>query len=507
MGGLQMSSEDLRSWLKLLKANGELVEIEEEVDWKFEMGCLIRRIFDISGGGPAVLFKNIKGYKNKTGRKFFAGSFSSYKRIAMAMGLAPQTPYQDIVSEYIKKTENYIPPIVVSQGPCKEVIHKDKDVDLLNFPVPHLNPFDGGRYMGTFHLVVTKDPETGIQNVGMYRMMVNDRNHLGALLIPIQHWGVHFAKYTSKRRKMPVAICFGPPQIVLLTAMAKFQHPPDEFAYAGGLAGEAIKLSKCETVDLEVPAESEIILEGLMDFDPSTFRFEGPFSEYMGYMAGKPTKRPVVEVRCITHREDPILQGTLEGRCVPGANEDHHCMSIVNAAYAYRLLKNYNIDVVGAFAPLGATGCNKVIIAIRQHRQGEAMQIASLLWGAFGFFKEVVIVDEDIDVCNPNMVEFAIATRVDPIDDIRIVDGFPGIPLDPRISPSEKESWMGGGRWSKVCIDATRPFTWPPQKSWGERKFPPVQHWPDEIENMVDSKWKKYGLGNYTLPPRWNNTY
>lgn len=505
-----MSSIDLKGWLELLKRNGELVEIEEEVDWKFEMGCLIRRIFDIPGGGPAVLFKNIKDYRDKEGRKFFAGSFSSYRRIALSMGLSPETPYKDIVFEYIKRIENPISPVLVSSGPCKEIIRKTNEIDLLCFPVPHFHPLDRNRYMGTFHLVVTKDPATGVQNVGMYRMMVHDQNHLGTLFLSRQDWEIHYKKWGVRGEKMPIAICFGPPQIVLLTAFAKLEHPPDEYTYAGGLAGEPIRLVKCETVDLEVPAESEIVLEGHVDLDPSTFRLEGPFGEYMGYMGGKPAMRPVVEINCITHRKDPILQGTLEGRCVPGANEDHFGTSIITAAYAYRLLKEHKIDVVGVCAPLGANGYNKVIVGIRQQRQGEAMQVASLLWGSemsFFHFKEVIVVDEDIDVYNPNMVEFAVATRVDPIHDIKIVDGFPGMPLDPRIHPSEKEHWMGGGRWSRIFIDATRPFTWPAEEAWGGRRFPPVQHWPDEIEDIIDAKWKKYGLGDYPLPSRWKNTY
>jgi UbiD family decarboxylase len=505
-----MSAVDLGAWIQLLNNSGHLVEIDEEVDWKFEIGCIIRRIFDIRGGGPAVLFNNIKGYRNKVGRKFFAGSFSSYQRIAMIMGLPPETCYQELVSAYLRGVDNPIPPVRVKSGPCKEVIRKNKRVDLLSFPVPHLHPLDGGRFMGTFHLVVTKDPETGLQNVGMYRMMVHDRNHLGTLFLSRQDWEIHSRKWQDRGKKMPIAVCFGPPQITLLTAMAKLDHPPDEFSYAGGMVGEAIELVQCETVDLEVPAQSEIVLEGFVDMDPESFRLEGPFGEYMGYMAGNAVMRPVVEVRCITHREDPILQGTLEGRCVPGANEDHYGASIITAGYAQRLLKAHNIAVVAVAAPLGAHGFNKVIVSIRQQRQGEAMQIASLLWGSrasFFRFKEVVVVDEDIDVYNPDMVEFAVATRVDPVHDITVVDGFPGIPLDPRIPPAEKQPWMGGGRWSRVCIDATRPFTWPALEEWGGKRFPPVQHWPKELEDMVDAKWKKYGLGNYPLPPRWQNTY
>ena len=501
---------DLRSWLELLKTHGELVEIDEEVDWKFEMGCLLRRIYDIPGGGPAVLFKNIKGYRDAVGRKFFAGSFSSFRRLAMVMGLPPDSHYKDTVLKYAKGIEHPFHPVLVNDGLCKEVIRKDKEIDLLGFPVPHLHPNDGGRYMGTFQLVVTKDPETGVQNVGLYRMMVHDQTHLGTtLLYSKQHWEFHFEKWTARGKKMPIAICFGPPQITLITAVSKLDHPPDEFAYAGGIAGEPVKLVKCETIDVDVPAECEIVLEGYVDFDPSTFRPEGPFGEYMGYLSGLPGKRPVIEIHCITHRKDPILQGTLEGRCAPGASENHYSASILSSAYAYRLLKQHKIDVVGAFAPLGAAGYNKLIIAIRQQRQGEAMQAASLLWGSdasFMRFKEVIVVDEDIDVYNPAMVEFALTTRVEPSRDIKIVGGFPGLPTDPSIPPSEKDPWTGI-RWSRVCIDATRPLYFPVLESWGGRRFPPVQHWPQEIENIVDNKWQKYGLGKYPLPPRWRYTY
>ena len=505
-----MPSNDLRDWLQTLRDHGQLIEIEEEVDWKYEMGCLIRRIFDIPGGGPAVLFKKIKGYRNKTGKKFFTASLSSYQRIALSMGLPPNTSYRDLIFAYIKGIEKPIDPALVKKGTCKEIIKKGKDVNLLDFPVPHLHPLDGGRYMGTFQLVVTRDPETGLQNVGIYRMVVHDRNHLGTLFLSRQDWEIHFRKWGAKGKKMPVSICFGPPQITLMTAMAKLDHPPDEFAYAGGLAGKPMKLIKCETNDLQVPADSEIVLEGYIDFEPGSFKMEGPFGEYMGYMAGKPSPKPVVKIECVTHRKDPILQGTLEGRSVPGANEDHYTASIFTAVYAYQLLKQHKFNVIAVSAPLAANGFNKVIISLKQLRQGEAMQAASLLWGcgaSFFRFKEVVVVDEDIDVYNPDMVDFAIATRVDPVNDIKIVDGFPGIPLDPRIPPAEKQPWMGGGRWSRVLIDATRPFTWPAEEGWGGRRFPPVQHWPKEVEDLVDSKWKKYGLNKYPRPSRWENKY
>jgi 4-hydroxy-3-polyprenylbenzoate decarboxylase len=500
----------MRQWLKILKKHGELLEITEEVDWKYEMGCLIRRIIDIPGGGPAVLFKNIKGYQDTVGKEYFTCSFSSFKRIALALGLPPEASYRDIYHKYLKGMTNPIPPVMVDDGPCKEVIKKGEDVDILSFPSPHFHPDDGGQYIGTFHLVVSKDYDTGVSNVGMYRMMVHDRNTVGALLLSSQDWEIHLRKWTESGRKMPLALCLGPPQTVLLTALASLEHPPDEYAVSGGLAGEAIKLVKCETLDLEVPADCEVVLEGHVNGDPNSFRSEGPLGEYMGYMTGGPSPKPVVEIDCMTHRKDPIHQGSLEGRCVPGAPEDHHCAAIFSAAHAFDLLRKNKVDVIDVHAPLGSNGYNKVIVAIRQHRRGEATQVASLLWGSpasFIRYKEVVVVDEDIDVQNPALVEFAITTRCDPANDITIVDNTPAIPLCPRIHPTEKERFMGAGRWARMCIDATRPFDWRPEEAWGGRRFPPVQHWPDEIEDVVEDKWEKYGLGGYFLPPRWKMTY
>ncbi len=138
------------------------------------------------------------------------------------------------------------------------------------------------------------------------------------------------------------------------------------------------------------------------------------------------------------------------------------------------------------------------------------MRVASIIWGmkaGFLCFKHVIVVDEDIDVYNPNMVEFAIASRVNAAEDLKIFDGFSGSPLDPRIPPEDKAPWMVLGKWARMLVDATRPFHWAPRELWEGRKFPPVQVWPEEIEDTVDRKWEKYGLGDYEKPSRWNSTY
>ena len=505
-----MSSQSLRDWLSLLRQHGELLEIEEEVHWKYELACLTRRIVDLPGGAPAVLFKNITDHHHTVSKEFFCNSLASYKRIAMAMGLPPESTYRDIVDGYLPALNNTIPPVTVDAAPCHEVVVQGDDVDILQFPTPHFHPTDGGRYIGTFHLTITKDIDTGIPNLGLYRHMIHDRNHVGGFPIKGADWEMHLRKWKERDGKMPVAICFGVPQTLLFTALSFIDHPPDELSVAGGILGEAVELVKCKTIDLEVPAESEIVLEGYIDDNPENFRMEGPFGEVLGYLDNEPGLKPVIEINCITHRKNPILQGSLEGRCVPGAPDDHQCGSIFSAVYAINLLRKNKIDVVDAHAPVGAIGCFKVIVAIRQHHRGEALRVANALWGSapgFGRFKEVVVVDEDIDVHNPNLVDFAIATRVDPIEDITIIDNTSGIPLDPRIHPSEKQPYMFAGRWSRVCIDALRPFHWAPVEAWGGRKYPPVQHWPDEIEDLIDSKWEQYGLGSYPMPPRWKMTY
>ena len=289
-----------------------------------------------------------------------------------------------------------IEPETVAMGPCKEVILADEGADVLQLPVPLWQALDGGRYIGTWHGVVTRDPDTGWLNAGMYRTMVHDSRRLGILLARDQHIGQHFQKYRRMKKAMPVAIVIGTDPVLPLSYLAPLPVQKDEYAFAGGLRGEPVKLVRCETADLQVPATAEIVIEG--EIRPDERQDEGPFGEWMGHYGGEAGPRPVIRVSCITHRHDPVFRGTLEGRPV---NEDHVCTSIMLSALAYDFLtETLGITGVrGVHFPAAAGGWGMAIISLDQGYPGHARTAAHALFAgkAGAFVKTVLVVDEDID--------------------------------------------------------------------------------------------------------------
>jgi len=293
-----MPYKDLREFIDRLRSEEELIEVSVEVDWKYEIGGIVRKNLDLKG--PALLFKKIKDYHTP----FFTCGVSTYPRLSLALGLSEHEPIEEIISEFRKRIKNPVKPQKVVAGPCKENIIKGDEIDLLSFPVPLWQERDGGRYIGTWHGVITKDPETGGTNAGMYRTMIQERRTLGILIARDQHIGLHYEKYRKMNRPMPVVIVSGMDPVLPLAFLTPFPAHMDEYDFAGGLRGEAVNLVKCETIDLEVPASAEIVIEGEIPLKER--KMEGPFGEWMGHYGGKPRPRPVIHVHCITHRNDPI---------------------------------------------------------------------------------------------------------------------------------------------------------------------------------------------------------
>lgn len=410
----------LRGFIDQLFRYDEIAVVNEEVDTDLEIGAITRRTFDLQG--PALLFTNIKGYPPTY--RFFTGMVSTYRRYAIALGLDPQTPLKNIIREYYERIKHPIPPEEVNSGPCKENKMVGDDVDLLSFPVPKWNPKDGGKYIGTFGCVITKDPETGWVNMGVYRMMIHDRRSTGMFIVPAQHIGYHFSKYRRLNKPMPVAVAIGVDPVVVLAACGRFPFNVNELTMAGALGKQPVRVVKCETVDLEVPADSEIVLEGYVE--PGKTKPEGPFGEYIGYYAGGVQERPVFEVKCITYRNNPINTGTLEGKPIV---EDHIIMSIGNSALSRRAL----IDELGipgvvdiAYHPWSPSNHLVVIATDGNPYPGHDKHVASALWGTkVGAGADwVIIVNKDIDITNLNEVIWAMCTRCKPDRDITIIPNF-----------------------------------------------------------------------------------
>lgn len=492
--GGPMAHQDLRDWIATIEERGQLKRIQAEVDWDEEIGGIAQRVFDMKERCPALLFENIKDYHKGPCTKLFTASLATYGRIALMLGLPQDTPVKEIIQTVRQSARNPIKPLLLNDGPCKEHIKKGDEVNILEFPVPKWHALDGGRYINTFGGVVTKDPAKGWTNVGIYRGMVIDKQTVAWSLLSGKHWGVHYHEYRTLGKPMPVAVIFGWDPVLPFTAGAPHPAGVSEYEVMGALRGKPVELVKCETVDLEVPASAEIVLEGFIPIEKESYQMEGPFGEFTGYYAGVPSRKPVMKVSCITHRQDPIYQGTQEG---PPPNEDSLCSSINLAALGWEALQRMGIPgITDVFCPPSVGLGTTVRVQINKRYQGHAKQVAACLWSATTtHFKNVLVVDEDIDIHDPNSMEWAIAYRVDPKEDLIVFPGAQGSPLDPSSDPRCQDTTIfGGGRWNRLLVDATKTWRWGLQKEWGGKRFPPKVEVRAEIQKKVSERWKEYGF-------------
>jgi 4-hydroxy-3-polyprenylbenzoate decarboxylase len=480
---------DLRDFLKLLEKHGEVQRIREAVDWNLEMGAIVRRCYDL--GAPAALFEKVKGYP-KGFRALGApmgpsgkSGHSLYARTALALGLRPDTPVKEIMDFYLKRKEKPIKPKTVKNGPCKENVLLDKDVDLLKFPVPLIHGGDGGRYIGTWHTVITKDPDSTWVNWGMYRLMIHDRNTLGCLFPMQQHIGQMYQKYEAKNQPMPAAVAIGGQPVIPIVSCAQLPPYVNEVEIAGALQGAPISLVKCETIDLKVPATAEIILEG--EVLPHKRKVEGPFGEYMGYEAGKSSPKPIFKVNAITHRNDPILPFSNMGMPV---HESQTTTALVKGAEIYAELSKLGLPVKGVFCPPYAVG-HMAVVSTEIPFVNFAKRVAHAVWatkpGLFTYY--IVVVEPDVDPTDMDEVLHAITTKCHPVNGIHPVPHIPGFPVLLPFLPA-KERLIGDA--AGVLFDCTWPKDWPaeavPVKATLENL------WPEKVREKVLDKWEKYGF-------------
>ena len=495
-----MGFMDLRQWIDRLDKEGELRRITAEVHWDRELGAVARRVLEKKG--PALLFENITDYRRGRCTRLFTGGLGTRARLAMALGLSRDVPNEQIVQYVMHKNGERRPPVVLRTGPVKEHIVRGQAIDQTEFPVPRWHYLEGGRYIHTFSCVVTRDPDTRVMNVGIYRGMIGRRDTSPMLLIKGgQHWGQHFVKYAARGEPMPVACVIGWDPLMGFLAGSPIPAGVCEWDVLGGYHDEPAELVRCETVDLEVPASAEIVIEGTISDDPSTYEMEGPFGEFTGYVSDVPTPRPTIRVTCITHRTDPIFRGSLEGT-LPGSNSENSVMSSVQrAAIAWNILKSAGIPGVrDVYVHPISNGVN-IVVQITKHYQGQPKQIAAALWGnaaAQYRYKHVFVVEDDIDPSSYEQIDWAIAHRVNAGEDgIVIFPGIFGSPIDPSTPYADRDvSRLGTGLWNRVLIDATRSWKLDRRTEWGNERFPPTVRPAPEDEARVRERWHEYGLGD-----------
>ncbi len=477
-----MAFEDLRDFIAALEKQKEAVSIAQEVDWNLEAGAILRRTYEL--GLPAPFFQRIKGYPE--GYRMFGGTLGTHRRLALAWGLDPKTNYRDLMEFYLGKKDKTIKPILVKDAPCKENIHIGEDVDLLEFPAPMLHDGDGGRYLCSWHCNISKDPDTGWVNWGMYRAMILTKNTMAGLVEPHKHIGYHhLRKYEPRDEPMPVAIAIGTDPISSLMALSAVPPGVDEVDIAGALQGKPTKLVKCETIDLEVPATSEIVIEA--EIWPKERAWEGPFGEYTGYRASPRDKRPVYRVKAITHRTNPILTVSCMG--VPIDDNDAP-VSVTHGAEILQELRTKGQPVVDLCLYPECAGL-LLAVSIKPTEANIAQRIAHIVWGTFPGrnIPYVIVLDDDIDPQNMPQVMHALASKCHPYRGIKRLEHTVGHSLLPFSNRYERLNRLG----SKAYFDCTWPLDWDPSIAVPPRaSFDKI--YPKELQEHVVKNWKSYGF-------------
>ncbi len=477
-----MGFMDMREWMSLLEKAGELRRVTAEVNWDREIGAVARRVLEKKG--PALLFENIKGYGSGRCTRLFVSGLGARSRLALALGFPREVANRELVQHVMKKNRETIAPVVVATGPVKECIIRGDAIDQTEFPVPKWHHLEGGRYIHTFSGIVTRDPDAPF-----------------LLIKGGQHWGAHFVKWAARKEPMPVACVIGWDPIMPFLAGSPVAPGVCEWDVMGAYRSEPAQLVRCETVDLEVPASAEIVIEGTISDDPTTYETEGPFGEFTGYVSDLPTPRPTMKITCITHRRDPIFRGSLEGT-LPGSYSENSVMSSVQrAAIAWNILNGAGIPgILDVYAPPITNGVN-IRVQIKKHYQGQPKQIAAALWGnsaAQYRYKHVIVVEEDIGPADDEQVEWALAHRVNAGEGgVVIFPGIFGSPIDPSTPLEDRDvAQLGTGLWNRMLIDATRSWKNPRRPEWGDERFPPTVRPSPDDEARVNARWSEYGLGD-----------
>ncbi len=519
-----MAYDDLREWIAALERAGELRRIRAEVDPILEITEITDRTSksrlgkNNASGGPALLFENVKGY---AGSQVLINQFGSAQRMNLALGVDTLDEVAERIRSFmdVKSPQGFLDkvkmlpmlaemgkffPKTVSTAPCKEVI-KRSDFSLLDFPILQCWPKDAGRFI-TLPCVVTRDPKTGKRNVGMYRMQVYDANtagmHWQRQKVGAEHYrermraaagnpgspsaavdvmartsgGSQLPKTGLPAGRMDVAVAIGTDPALTFSAIVPAPPDVEEYLIAGFLRQKPVELVKCESVDLEVPATAEIILEGYVNLDE--LRTEGPFGDHTGFYSLEDLY-PVFHVTCITHRRNPIYSTTIVGK---PPMEDGWMGKAVERIFL-PLMKLTIPEIVDINLPIEGVFHNLMIVSIKKSYPGQARKVMNAIWslGQAMFTKCVVVVDQDVNVQDIGEVTLKALNHIDPERDIQFTLG----PVDSLDHASRLPNYG-----SKMGIDATR--------KWPAEGF--TRPWPDEIlmdektKALVDRKWKELGI-------------
>ncbi len=484
-----MKYKDLRDFIRFLEQKGDLKRITTPVSCELEIAEICDRV--VKQGGPALLFDNVEGYDIPV----LINMYGTEQRMAWALGVeklddlvgrirellgmvqgAPEGIMEKLRTVgQLARVASYQPRSVGS-APCQEVVHTGTSIDLNSFPILKCWPMDAGRYI-TLPMVITKDPDTGSRNVGMYRIQVYD-NRTAAM-----HWQTHKVGTSHLRssarqglERLEVAVALGGDPASIWTGSAPLPPGMDEIMVAGFLREEGVEMVKARSIDLEVPAQAEIIIEGYIV--PGEEAIEGPFGDHTGYYSMADTY-PVFHVTCITHRQRPIYPTIIVGR---PPMEDYFMGKVTERVFL-PIIQTILPEVVDMNMPAEGVFHNLVIVSVRKEYPGHAQKVMYGLWGMglMSLAKAIVVVDAHVNVHDLSEVAWRVTNNMDPAQDILFATG----PLDDldHASPTPKFG-------SKIGIDATNKGP----MDGRSREWPPDIVMAPEVIALVDRKWAEYGL-------------
>ncbi|MBX5474826.1 MAG: menaquinone biosynthesis decarboxylase [Thermoleophilia bacterium] len=477
-----MAAKDLRDWIALLEREGELARVAAEVDPDLEITEIVDRT--VKAGGPALLFENPKGSRHP----LLINQFGSERRMCLAFGVErlddvarkladvlEMQPPSGLVEKVrglqkLKSIADALPE-TIRRGPCQEIVLRGDEVDLRLLPIQRCWPGDPAPFI-TLPAVITRDPRTGGRNVGMYRMQVIDER------TTFMHWQIHKdgrADWLASDGRIEVAVALGLDPVTAYSASAPLPKHVDELMLAGFLRGEPVQLVKGVSVDLEVPAHAEIVLEGYVERDE--LGEEGPFGDHTGFYT-PPEPFPIFHVTAMTMRRNAIYPSIVVGKPPQedawlGKATERIFLPAIRATLPE--VVDYDLPIAGAFH-------NCCIVSIRKSFPGHARKVMSAIWGLgmLSLTKCVVVVDEHVDVHDYEQVLFYAGANVDPARDVVIGSG----PLD-HLDHAPMRQFVGG----KLGIDATA--KWPEE---GARPWPQEIEMSAEVRALVDRRWAEYGI-------------
>lgn len=490
-------TRNLRSFLGQLEQRGQLRRIKALVDSDLEIAEISNRL--LQAGGPALIFENVKG----SNIPVVVNLLGTVERVCWAMDMEDQSELEELGIR-LGKLQSPKPPKKISQAidfgkilfdvvksrpqkilfgtaPCQEIVFTGDDVDLNILPLIRPWAHDAGKVI-TLGLVITKDPENGIPNVSVYRLQQQSKNTMTVHWLSVRGGARHLRKAAEMGKKLEIAIALGIDPLLILAAATPIPVDLSEWIFAGLYGGEGVQLVKCKTLDLEVPAQAEFILEGTIT--PGEVLPDGPFGDHMGYYGGVEDS-PLVRFQAITHRQNPIYLTTFSGR--PPKEEAMMAIAL-NRIYT-PILRQQVTEITDFFLPMEALSYKAAIISIKKAYPGQARRAALAFWSAlpqFTYTKFVIVVDESINIRDPRQVVWAISSKVDPVRDVFIL---PQTPFDSLDFASEKIG-LGG----RMGIDATTKIAPEADHEWGAA----LEADPDTAA-MCDRRWAEYGLADLNL--------